>query len=110
MAIEVTPTFARNVRTLLKRYRSLRQDLQPILEQLEQGERPGDRLQGLSFSVFKLRLKNSDIAKGKSASYRLIYYAELADQIILLMIYSKSDRTDVSSQEILEILNELDLP
>jgi len=110
MSIEVTPTFTRKVRTLLKRYRSLRQDLQPILDQLEQGERPGDLLQGLSLNVFKVRIKNSDIGKGKSAGYRLIYYAELAGRIVLLTIYSKSDRTDISSQEILEILREFDSP
>lgn len=110
MSIEVTPTFARKVRTLLKRYRSLRQDLQPILDQLAQGERPGDRLQGLSLNIFKVRIKNSDIGKGKSAGYRLIYYAELAERIVLLTIYSKSDRTDIGSQEILEILREFDSP
>lgn len=108
MRIEVTPTFTRNVRTLLKRYRDLRQDLQPILKQLEQGERPGDRLQGITLAVFKVRLKNSNIGKGKSAGYRLIYYAEVADRVVLLTIYSKSDRTDITSREIIEILHDVE--
>ncbi|WP_287170917.1 hypothetical protein [Microcystis sp. M_QC_C_20170808_M9Col] len=31
-------TFKRNLRTLAKKYRSIRDDIQPMIEQLEQGE------------------------------------------------------------------------
>jgi mRNA-degrading endonuclease RelE of RelBE toxin-antitoxin system len=40
--VEVSPTFNRNLRPLAKKYRSIRNDIQPIIEQLEQGELPGD--------------------------------------------------------------------
>jgi mRNA-degrading endonuclease RelE of RelBE toxin-antitoxin system len=36
--VEVSPTFDRNIRALYKKYRSIRKDVQPIIEQLEQGE------------------------------------------------------------------------
>ena len=36
--VEATPTFVRNLRTLAKKYRSIRSDIQLIVEQLEQRE------------------------------------------------------------------------
>ncbi|WP_289501331.1 hypothetical protein [Gloeocapsopsis sp. IPPAS B-1203] len=40
--VEASPTFNRNLRTLIKKYRSIRSDIQPVIEQLEQGELLGD--------------------------------------------------------------------
>ncbi len=36
--IEASPAFQKNIRTLAKKYRNIRQDLQPVINQLEQGE------------------------------------------------------------------------
>jgi mRNA-degrading endonuclease YafQ of YafQ-DinJ toxin-antitoxin module len=40
--VEASPTFDRNLRALAKKYRSIRNDIQPVIEQLEQGELPID--------------------------------------------------------------------
>jgi mRNA-degrading endonuclease RelE of RelBE toxin-antitoxin system len=55
-----------------------------MIEQLEQGELPGDQIPSIGYTVFKLRVRNSDIQKGKSGGYRLIYYVKTAAGIILL--------------------------
>lgn len=101
-AIEValTPRFQRDLRALAKRYRSIRADLQPLIEQLQAGETPGDLLTGTKYRVFKVRLKNSDIQKGKSGGYRVVYYVKTEVSIILATIYSKSDFSDVSNEVI----------
>jgi mRNA-degrading endonuclease RelE of RelBE toxin-antitoxin system len=80
--IEASPTFQKNIRTLAKKYRNIRQDLQPVINQLEQGQLLGDQISGISYPVFKLRVKNSDIKKGKSGGYRLIYYLKTYVYII----------------------------
>jgi mRNA-degrading endonuclease RelE of RelBE toxin-antitoxin system len=67
--IALTPRFKRDLQDLAKRYRSIRTDLQPLIEQLQSGEIPGDRIVGVKYQVFKVRLKNSDIQKGKSGGY-----------------------------------------
>jgi len=67
----LTPQFQKDLKQLAKRYRSIRKDLEPLLEQLKAGELIGDPLVGLNREVFKLRLKNSDISKGKSTGYRI---------------------------------------
>ena len=96
--IALTPRFQRDLRELAKRYRSIRSDIQPLINQLQAGEVPGDRIAGIKYQVFKVRIKNSNIQKGKSGGYRVIYYLKNAQGIILTTIYSKSDLTDVSNE------------
>lgn len=102
--IALTPRFKRDLRELAKRYRSIRSDLQPLIEQLQAGETPGDRIAGIKYQVFKVRLKNSNIQKGKSGGYRVIYYVKTTQSIILATIYSKSDISDVSNEVIEEAI------
>ncbi|MBD2361506.1 type II toxin-antitoxin system RelE/ParE family toxin [Anabaena minutissima FACHB-250] len=102
--IALTPRFKKDLRELAKRYRSIRSDLQPLIEQLQAGETPGDRIAGVKYQVFKVRLKNSNIQKGKSGGYRVIYYLKTAQGIILTTIYSKSDISDVSNDIIEEAI------
>ena len=102
----VSPTFNRNLRTLAKKYRSIRNDIQPIIEQLAQGELLGDRITGVGYAVFKLRVRNSDTQKGKSGGYRLIYYIQTAMGIILLTVYTKSEQVDIVAEDIQNIITE----
>ncbi|WP_414530605.1 type II toxin-antitoxin system RelE/ParE family toxin [Nodularia chucula] len=108
MQVEVTAKFQRNLRSLVKKYRSIRHDIQPIIQQLQSGELPGDQVSGVGYTIFKLRVKNSDIQKGKSGGYRLIYYVKISTKIILVTIYSKSDQEDISAAEIQQILAEFE--
>jgi mRNA-degrading endonuclease RelE of RelBE toxin-antitoxin system len=104
--VEVTATFNRNLRALAKKHRSIRKDIQPVIEQLQQGELPGDRISGVGYSVFKLRVRNSDTQKGKSGGYRLIYYVQTATGIILLTVYTKSEQVDIAAEDIRNIITE----
>ncbi len=98
--------FKKDIRKLGKRYRSIRLDLQPLIEQLEAGESPGDQISDTDHVIFKVRVKNSSIQKGKSGGYRVIYYVKTNIQIILLTIYSKSDQSSIEASEIREIILE----
>ena len=101
--IEFAVEFEQQIRRLAKRYRQIRSDLQVVIDQLQAGELPGDPLTGLTITAFKLRVKNSDIQKGKRAGYRIIYQVESA-RIILLTIYSKSERSTIATQEIEQVV------
>jgi mRNA-degrading endonuclease RelE of RelBE toxin-antitoxin system len=93
------------VKRLRKKFPHILDDLEPVKRQLEDGETPGDRLQGVgTHIVYKVRIKNSDIAKGKSGGYRLVYYIRRADTVVLLSIYSKSDQTDISTELVRRLL------
>ncbi len=102
----LSPIFLKNIRTLAKKYHNIRQDLQPVINQLEQGELLGDEISGIGYPVFKLRVKNSDINKGKSGGYRLIYYLKTLTGIVLLTIYPKSEQSDIEADEIRNIITE----
>ena len=81
--IALTPRFQRDLRELAKRYRYIRTDIQPLIDQLQAGEIPGDRIAGIKYQVFKVRIKNSNIQKGKSGGYRVIYYLKNAQGIVV---------------------------
>lgn len=106
--VDLTPEFQQSLRDLAKRYRSIRSDIQVVVQELQIGNFVGDRLTGIGegYVVLKTRVKNRDIQKGKSAGYRLVYQVESSTSVLLLIIYSKSDRKDISIKEIRNILNE----
>jgi hypothetical protein len=52
----------------------------------------------------KVRVKNSDIQKGKSGGYRLIYWIVSPELIVLLDIYSKSDQENITLNEVRQII------
>jgi mRNA-degrading endonuclease RelE of RelBE toxin-antitoxin system len=96
--------FKQDIRELSKKYRHIRSDLQTTLEEIAQGNLIGNQISGVGYPVFKVRIKNSDINKGKSGGYRLIYYIQSSEVIIMITIYSKSDQADISTKEIREII------
>ncbi len=102
--IAFTSEFKRNVRQLSKKYRHIKSDVQPIVEQLEHGETPGDQIQRTGYTVFKVRIKNSDLQRGKSGGYRMIYYLRTSDDVILVTIYSKTEQGDVTAEQIQRII------
>ena len=96
--------FEYDVRRLGKRYRRMRLDIQPLIERLELGELPGDQIPGMDYIVFKVRVKNSSVQRGKSGGYRVVYYLKTREQILFVTMYSKSDRSDITATEVREIL------
>ncbi|MEG4860906.1 type II toxin-antitoxin system RelE/ParE family toxin [Microcoleus sp. K1-B6] len=97
--------FKTRLRTLIKRYRSIRTDLKPLLDELQSGNLIGDQIPGTGYTVFKVRLKNSDIQKGKSGGYRVIYQLRGDTYILLVVIYSKSDQDDIPANQIRDIID-----
>ena len=73
---------------------------------MQRGEFPGDRISGIEYEVFKLRVRNSDVQKGKSGGYRLLYYVRTVTGIILLTIYTKSEQADIAADEVRNIIAE----
>lgn len=104
--VDASPTFNRNLRILVKKYRNIGRDIQPVVNQLKRGELPGDEIPGIGFEVFKVRVRNSDIQKGKSGGTGLIYYVKTETSIILLTIYTKSEQADVAADIVRGIITE----
>jgi len=77
-----------------------------LKKKLQAGDFVGDQIPGTGYTVFKVRVRNSDIQKGKSAGYRLIYQLESPTSVLLQLIYSKLDQIDVAVQEIQSVIAE----
>ena len=104
--VEFTPEFKRNIRQLAKKYLQLQADVQPVIAQLEAGQTPGTQIPKTGYTVFKVRIKNSDIQKGKRSGYRMIYYLKTPKTVLLITIYSKAEQEDVSAEQIRRIIRE----
>lgn len=106
--VRFTPEFKRNLRALSKRYLHIRSDIKPIIEQLQVGNFVGDRIPHTAYTLYKVRVQNRDAQRGKSGGYRLIYYLQTLEHIILITIYSKTDQSDISATELRRIIQEFE--
>ncbi len=102
----LSPAFIHAVKQLHRRYPHILDDVAPLIVQLENGETPGDRIQGLPYKVFKVRVKNSDAQRGKSGGYRTVYYVETAEKIAVITIYSKTDQSDIPTEVLRRIIED----
>ncbi len=104
--VQFTPEFKRNLRTLAKKYRHIRDDVDPVIEALQAGEILGDQIPGVGYTLFKVPVRNQDSARGKSGGYRVIYYLRTSNNIIMVTIYSKTEQADVSAAQIQRIVGD----
>lgn len=99
--------FAKDLKRLAKRYRSIKQDYANLLESLH--ENP---LQGVDLgkNLRKVRMAITAKGKGKSGGARVITFTVVITQtdaeIMLLTIYDKSEKDNITDTELLEILKE----
>ena len=107
--ITYTPDFARALKKLSKRYRSMKQDYAQLLEDLHQNPFLGTEL---GHRLRKVRLAITSKGKGKSGGARVITYliAAFGDEIdiSLLTIYDKSEKSSISDAEIKALLSFLE--
>jgi len=98
----VTSTFERDVKPLLKKYKSLTNDLANLFESLEREPAQGIPL---GKNCYKIRLNIKSKGKGKSGGARVITYVKIiANRIYLLTIYNKSDKENISEKELKQLM------
>ncbi|QTA79438.1 RelE/ParE toxin domain-containing protein [Desulfonema limicola] len=97
-SIKFGRTFKQSIKKLKKRYPSVKKDVEIGIEVLLDNPRLGVLIPGGS-GVRKPRLRNSDVKRGKSCSYRMLYYFEdqEAGCIFLLLLYAKSDISRINN-------------
>lgn len=87
-----------------KKYKSIVDDLNDIIEELEKGNLLGDCINDIKLDnenhTYKVRAANSDIKVGKSNGYRLIYYVVKDDkEIYLLTVYFKKEDKQIPNKD-----------
>jgi mRNA-degrading endonuclease RelE of RelBE toxin-antitoxin system len=105
-----TRQFEKDLKRLSKRYRSLFDDLAPILDSIKKGQCIGTLLtESDIFRAFKVRFANTTINKGKSSSFRLIYAhfeGENYNLATALSLYCKQDVANFSDRELVQLFSE----
>lgn len=106
--VQLTPSFKHSVKKLKRRYAHIQDDIRDGVELLLQIPKLGVVIPN-SGGIRKVRLPNRDAKRGKSGGYRLLYYLEddQSQTLYLLLVYSKSDRADVTQRELMQLLDEV---
>ena len=107
--ISYTQEFFKDVKRLYKKYRSLKDDLSKLEEELLENPYAGIQI---SEQYYKIRLAIKSKGKGKSGGGRVIYHVEAMIveeediiEITLLKLYDKSEQENVSVNEVKDILD-----
>lgn len=105
--IIAVPSFQRAIKKLAKHYRSLPKDYEKLVEDLKVNPQLGTDLGG---GLRKVRMSISDKHKGKSGGARIITFTLIVSideaRLHLVCIYDKSERENMTFDEIREILIE----
>ena len=112
--INVTASFSRAARPLIKRYRSFLDDLAELEKELRKEPRLGTSLGG---NLYKIRLRITSKGKGKSGGARVISFLEVVGilekgtkeitVVNLLTVYDKSEKSDISDSELRKLIGNL---
>ena len=101
MIIEYADSFLKEAKQLSKKFKLLKSDLKQAVEEIETKNDFGVYL---GFNLFKKRVKNSSIPTGKSGGFRVIIYQQIENKIVLISIYSKTEKENITIEEIISEL------
>lgn len=96
--VVATDPFARKLKQLAKKYKSLKVDLAPLLILLSENPIQGT---SLGKDCYKIRLAIASKGKGKSGGARIITYVRVVKKVVFLIdIYDKSQQDAISEKEL----------
>jgi mRNA-degrading endonuclease RelE of RelBE toxin-antitoxin system len=101
--VRSAPPFLKKAKRLAKKYKSIRDDLKPILDELPENPPLGE---SIGKNCYKIRVAVKSKNKGKSGGARMItcvYF--VTETVYLLTIYDKSEQDTISDEDLQELLN-----
>ncbi len=102
-----TQRFSTEIKRLQKKYPSIKEEFARLIELLEKNPASGI---SIGKNCYKIRLSIASKGKGKSGGARIITYVYFEKDIVYLMsIYDKSEKENIKSSEIKEMIESLDL-
>lgn len=104
-SILTIPPFDRQVKRLLKKYPSLKNDLINFAETLQENPTQGT---DLGKNCYKIRFAIKSKGKGKSGGARIITNLIIAQETIyLISIYDKGEKETLTDKELKELLKNI---
>lgn len=94
--------FERQAKRLVKKFPSLKKELQELIHKLKEGPEQTD---SIGHNCYKIRLAIASKGKGKSGGARVIAHVIFKDDTVyLLSIYDKSDIENLTDKEIIDLI------
>lgn len=104
--VKTIPTFDKQAKRLAKKYKSLKDELGNLIDELLNNPEYGV---GIGQNCYKIRLSIKSKGRGKSGGGRVITHVHIIDEVIfLLSIYDKSEKENLNENELDELLEEID--
>jgi len=105
--IKTTSVFERQAKRLVKKFSSLKEEIQELIKELKEEPEKGT---SIGNNCYKIRLGIASKRKGKSGGARVIIHVVFKDGIVyLLSIYDKSELENLTDKEILELIKQVPL-
>lgn len=102
--VKVSSRFKKEAKRLTKKYPSLKDELKSLSLSLSENPFQGTHI---GSDIYKLRISIASKGKGKSGGGRIIHYVQMEDEdVVLLTIYNKGERSNITKAEIEAILAE----
>lgn len=104
-SIIAVPKFKKELKKLVKKYPSLKDEFASLILSLETEPQQGT---ALGKNCYKIRLALKSKGKGKSAGTRVITNVVVLDSVVyLLSIYDKSDKESLTNKELTYLLDSI---
>lgn len=103
--IIILPEFKRRNKRLARKFRTLSDEVDALVDQLEITPKLGE---SLGAGLYKIRLASASKGGGKSGGFRVItYYVEQTAEgelVYLVTIYDKSEAASIEKEELVALL------
>lgn len=102
MQVFFSQHFKRQLRTLLKKYPSAKEDLLSVIVEFDEAQHTS-----IGRSILKVRIPSTDMLRGKSGGFRsYIFFYRKKNLLVPLCIYAKSTSDSISKIELQYHLDE----
>ena len=103
--VKTISVFEKQARRLSKKFPSLKNDLQKLVDSLKRAPAQGT---AIGNNCYKIRVAITSKGKGKSGGSRVITHVVIVDKLVyLLSIYDKSEKASLSQNELKFLLKEI---
>lgn len=105
--VRQTKRFDNRLGKLARKYPQVLDAPDNLIDELEQGNRPGARYRRVGDVVYRVRLVNRSARAGKRGGFRIAYHVGGEHAVTLIAICARSECRDLDETQIRRFVNEL---
>ena len=104
--VDTTDNFEREAKRLIKKYKSLKKEIEDLIDELEENPEKGTHIKN---GVYKIRLAVKSKGKGKRGGMRVMTQFKIVKETVYMFsIFSKGEKDDISDKEIERLIKDIE--